>query len=67
MLDRITVGNYVEESGNQRAIYEQCVFRMVNGSRSAFSSKKTGTGIFVPLLHNSTKKILMISKILSFR
>jgi len=36
MLHQITVGNYDEESGNQRAIYGQFVFRVVSGSRSAF-------------------------------
>jgi len=30
------VGNYDEVSGNQRAIYGQCVFRVVSSSRSAF-------------------------------
>jgi len=51
MLHQVIVRNYDEESRNQRAIYGQCMFRVISG-RSVPGWKKYGTGIIVSSLHD---------------
>jgi len=41
MLHQVIAENYDEKSGSQRAIYGQCMFRVVNDSRSASGWKKS--------------------------